>query len=73
MDTAESYYALLKRGVNGIFLYVSRQHLGHYCDEYSFRWNYRNVNDTERTIISIRGSGEKADAIGLIKLRKRKK
>jgi hypothetical protein len=54
-NTAESYFALLKRGVMGIFHYISAFHLHRYCDEFSFRWNYRKVNDGERAIAVIRG------------------
>ncbi|MDD5556551.1 MAG: IS1595 family transposase [bacterium] len=55
VNNAESYFALLKRGVHGIFHHVSREHLGRYCDEFSFRWNHRKVSDGERTIAAIRG------------------
>ncbi len=55
-NTAESYFALLKRGVMGIFHHVSKGHLHRYCDEFSFRWNYRKVNDGERTVAAIEGS-----------------
>lgn len=36
-NTAESYFALLKRGVYGTFHHVSKEHLHRYCDEFSFR------------------------------------
>jgi hypothetical protein len=55
VNNAEPYFALLKRGVHGIFHHVSREHLGHYCDEFSFRWNHRKVTDGERTVAAIRG------------------
>jgi len=48
-NTAESFFALLKRGVHGTFHHISRKHLGRYCDEFSFRWNTRKVTDTERS------------------------
>jgi hypothetical protein len=52
----ESYFALLKRGVHGIFHHVSKTHLHRYCDEFSFRWNYRKVDDGERMIEAVRGA-----------------
>jgi hypothetical protein len=55
VNTAESYFALLKRGIVGSFHHVSSHHLGRYCDEFSFRWNYRQVGDSERTFEAIRG------------------
>ena len=54
-NTAESYFALLKRGVHGTFHHVSKQHLSRYCDEFSFRWNQRKVTDGERTVEAIKG------------------
>jgi transposase-like protein len=53
-NTAESFFALLKRGVIGSFHHVSKQHLDRYCDEFSFRWDYRSINDSARTEIAIR-------------------
>jgi transposase-like protein len=38
-NTAEAFFAILKRGVVGTFHSVSEQHLQRYCDEFSFRWN----------------------------------
>jgi transposase-like protein len=55
-NTAESFFALLKRGVYGTFHSVSKQHLHRYCDEFSFRWNQRDVTDGERTDAAIRGA-----------------
>jgi transposase-like protein len=49
VNTAESYFALLKRGVMGSFHHISKQHLDRYCDEFSFRWDLRSVSDSART------------------------
>jgi transposase-like protein len=57
VNTAESYFALLKRGITGSFHHVSKQHLNRYCDEFSFRWNHRKISDSERTHEAIK-SGE---------------
>ncbi len=53
-NEVEAYFALLKRGVMGSFHHISKQHLDRYCDEFSFRWNYRKSSDSERTIEAIR-------------------
>ncbi|MFH1113773.1 MAG: IS1595 family transposase [Pseudomonadota bacterium] len=58
-NSAESYFALLKRGVHGSFHHVSKQHLYRYCNEFSFRWNRRKIDDGERTICIIQGVGGK--------------
>lgn len=54
-NTAESYIALMKRGVNGIFHHVSKQHLHRYCNEFSFRWDNRKVDDGQRRENAIKG------------------
>jgi len=53
VNTAESYFALLKRGVHGAFHHVSKEHLERYCDEFSFRWNHRKVGDVTRTAKAV--------------------
>lgn len=55
-NTAESYFALLKRGVIGSFHHVSKKHLHRYCDEFSFRWNARKLSDFDRAKIAVRGA-----------------
>ncbi|MFC2169912.1 IS1595 family transposase, partial [Acidobacteriota bacterium] len=55
-NTAESYFALLKRGIHGSFHHVSKQHLSRYCDEFSLRWNHRKVNDGTRAEFAIKGA-----------------
>jgi hypothetical protein len=56
VNTAESFFALLKRGVMGSFHHFSKQHLDRYCDEFSFRWDHRKMNDSDRTAEAIKGS-----------------
>jgi transposase-like protein len=53
-NTVESYFALLKRGVNGTFHHISNKHLHRYCDEFSFRWNHRKDTDSERSESALR-------------------
>lgn len=55
INTDESFFALLKRGVHGVFHHVSKKHLFRYCDEFSFRWNNRTVTDGERAVVAIKG------------------
>ena len=54
-NTAESYFALLKRGVHGTFHHISKKHLPRYCNEFSFRWDNRKTSDGERTEEAVRG------------------
>jgi transposase-like protein len=55
-NTAESYFALLKRGVHGTFHHISKHHLNRYCKEFEFRWNHRKVNDGKRAEAAILGA-----------------
>jgi len=56
VNSGESFFALLKRGVHGTFHHISKRHLHRYCDEFSFRWNGRKVTDGERAVLAIRGA-----------------
>lgn len=53
VNTCESFFSLLKRGVMGSFHHVSREHLHRYADEFTFRWNNRKVTDGERMEVAI--------------------
>jgi transposase-like protein len=55
-NTAESFFALLKRGVHGTFHQVSVKHLHRYCEEFAFRWSNRKVDDGQRTVAALRGA-----------------
>jgi transposase-like protein len=52
-NTAESFFALLKRGHYGVYHSMSKKHLHRYCDEFAFRWQLRKVNDGSRTVSAI--------------------
>src|ERR1700722_6314131 len=56
VNTCESFFSLLKRGLMGTFHCVSREHLHRYCDEFSFRWNTRQLNDGDRIVAAIKNS-----------------
>jgi transposase-like protein len=48
VNTCESFFSLLKRGVFGAWHCVSREHLAKYASEFEFRWNTRAVTDGAR-------------------------
>src|SRR6266704_6591567 len=56
VNSAESFFALLKRGLIGTFHAVSKRHLHRYVNEFAFRWNHRHVEDGARTVAAIRGA-----------------
>ena len=53
-NSAESFFALFKRGVHGTFHSISKQHLHLYLNEFSFRWDHRKVTDGERTVAALK-------------------
>jgi transposase-like protein len=55
-NTAESAFSLLKRGINGIFHAVSKEHLHRYVSEFDYRWNTRKMDDGERVVKAIKDS-----------------
>jgi hypothetical protein len=59
INTAESWFSLLKRGVIGTFHHVSAKHLDRYAQEFAFRWSHRKTTDYERTVAAIRVVGGK--------------
>jgi transposase-like protein len=57
-NTAEAFFALLKRGVYGTFHHISEAHLHRYLAEFDFRWSNRQrlgVSDADRTENALRG------------------
>lgn len=61
-NTAESSFAVLKRGLVGIYHSVSKKHLHRYVNEFDFRWNTRKLNDGDRTVAAMQGAlGKRLD------------
>jgi transposase-like protein len=56
VNTAESFFALFKRGVHGAFHHISKKHLHRYCEEFEFRWDHRKTTDARRTVRALRQS-----------------
>ncbi|HTU47138.1 MAG TPA: IS1595 family transposase [Bryobacteraceae bacterium] len=54
-NTVEGYFATLKRGIDGVYHHVGRQHLNRYLNEFDFRYNSRDVSDVERATLALKG------------------
>jgi len=58
-NTAENFFSILKRGIDGVYHHVSEVHLPRYLDEFTFRYNNRignGVDDAERTRRALLGA-----------------
>jgi transposase-like protein len=58
-NTAENFFSILKRGLNGVYHHVSEAHLHRYLTEFDFRYNNREANgvdDAERTRRALVGA-----------------
>ena len=55
INTAESFFSIVKRGVTGSFHHVSEAHLHRYLCEFDYRWNTRDLTDAQRMSKSIDG------------------
>jgi hypothetical protein len=58
-NTVEGYFSILKRGINGVYHHVGKQHLHRYLNEFDFRYNARGVSDVDRRDLAIAGVGGK--------------
>ncbi|UDL88331.1 IS1595 family transposase [Mesorhizobium sp. PAMC28654] len=59
INTAENFFSILKRGINGVYHSVSEAHLHRYLSEFDFRYNYRSglgVEDAERAAKALKGA-----------------
>lgn len=52
-NSLEGFWSLLKRGIFGIYHSVSPKHLNQYCDEFTYRYNTRKINDADRFSLSL--------------------
>lgn len=55
-NTIESFWALLKRGIFGIYHFTSKKHLQLYVDEFCFRYNSRQITESARFNLLLQNS-----------------
>ena len=58
-NTVEGFFAIMKRGLTGVYHSVSEEHLHRYLNEYAFRYSNRSalgVEDVERAEIALTGT-----------------
>jgi transposase-like protein len=57
-NTVEGFFAIVKRGLTGVYHAVSEEHLNRYLAEFSFRYSHRSalgVEDVERAELALKG------------------
>ena len=57
-NSIEGYWAILKRGLYGVYQHVDAAYLGRYLDEFEYRFNTRALADAERfcaLLMQVRG------------------
>lgn len=52
----EGFWSIFKRGIIGIYHYVSPQHLHRYCAEFTERYNQRKVSNLDRFLELVKNS-----------------
>lgn len=58
-NAVEGFFATLKRGINGVYHHVGKNHLHRYLSEFDFRYNAREVSDGERAALAVKGADGK--------------
>lgn len=58
-NSVEGFFANVKRGLNGIYHAVSREHLHRYMSEFEFRYNNRDMDDGDRVVAAIKAADGK--------------
>ena len=54
-NTIEGYFSIFKRGMKGVYQHCAKKHLHRYLAEYDFRYNERDITDSERSEAALRG------------------
>jgi transposase-like protein len=56
-NTIEGYWAWVKRGVYGIHHWVSEKHIQKYLNDYSFKYNTKDLQNNERFVLFLESVG----------------
>lgn len=51
----ENYFSVFKRGMRGVYQHCKEKHLQRYLTEFDFRYNRRDLTDTERAQAALKG------------------
>lgn len=54
-NIVEGFFSLPKRGINGVYYHVSKEHFHGYLAEFDFRYSNRKFDDHERASPAVAG------------------
>ena len=54
-NTVEGYFSIFKRGMRGNYQHCAEKNLHRYLAEFDFRYNTRNITDSERAVLAVKG------------------
>ena len=66
-NTLEGFWSLFKRGVVGIYHFVTPKHLDNYVTEFTYRYNTRTMSDSQRFALVLTNSNVRTKYSDLIK------
>lgn len=58
-NSIEGFWSLMKRGILGIYHFVSVKHLQLYCDEFAYRYNVRHLSMGDQFVTLLANSDER--------------
>ena len=62
----ENFWSVMKRGVYGIYHQISYKHLQRYCNEFTYRYNTREIKDCDRFVLSLQNIERRLTYKGLV-------
>ena len=66
-NTLEGFWSLFKRGIVGIYHFITPKHMDNYVSEFTYRYNTRYLNDSHRFALVLTNSNNKIKYEQLIK------
>mgnify|MGYP000904100598 CR=1 FL=1 len=57
-NTIEGFWSIMKRGIIGVYHFTSHKHLQRYCDEYSYRYNNRDLTLQDKFGKAVQGASK---------------
>jgi transposase-like protein len=54
-NTVEGFFSIFKRGMRGNYQHCAEKNLHRYLAEFDFRYCTRNITDSERAVLAVRG------------------